>query len=176
MSAITHITSSKQLSGLLSSNAGKLAVIDFHATWCGPCHAIAPRYEALSKQYTDVLFLKCDVDAVREVAREYMVSAMPTFIFLKNGQKVATVRGADVRGIENALKTHSLPSSKAAFTGKGQTLGGSSPVASEPAAVTSTGPDPLAWFNNLDPQVRLFGGLIIAYLVFWYFFSPASKA
>ncbi|KZO96329.1 thioredoxin-domain-containing protein [Calocera viscosa TUFC12733] len=174
MSTITHITSSKQLSGLLSANAGKLAVIDFHATWCGPCHAIAPRYEALSKQYTDALFLKCDVDACREVAREYMITAMPTFIFLKNGQKVATVRGADVRGIESALRTHSAPTSGGAFTGKGQTLGGDSPSASTPATASSTGPDPFAWFKNMDPQVRLFGGLIVAYLVFWWFFSPSS--
>ncbi|KZT62661.1 thioredoxin-domain-containing protein [Calocera cornea HHB12733] len=176
MSTITHIKSGKQLSGLLSANAGKLAVIDFHATWCGPCHAIAPRYEALSKQYTDALFLKCDVDACREVAREYMVTAMPTFIFLKNGKKVATVRGADVRGIESALKTHSTPSTSAAFTGKGQTLGGADPAPSPAVAAPSGGPDVLAWFNNLDPQARLFGGLILAYLVFWYFFSPSGSA
>ncbi|EJU02574.1 thioredoxin-domain-containing protein [Dacryopinax primogenitus] len=175
MSTITHITSSKQLSTLLSANNGKLAVIDFHATWCGPCHAIAPRYEALSKQYTDALFLKCDVDACRDVARDYMITAMPTFVFLKNGQKVATVRGADVRGIETALRQHSLPSSGTAFSGKGQTLGGpdASPTAA-PDTASSQAPDPWAWFNNLDPQVRLFGGLIAAYLVFWWFFSPKS--
>ena len=43
---------------------------------CGPCHAIAPVYEALSKQYTNVNFLKCDVDAARDVAQEYGISAM----------------------------------------------------------------------------------------------------
>ncbi|KAF8975383.1 thioredoxin-like protein, partial [Cyathus striatus] len=51
-------------------------VIDFHATWCGPCHAIAPTFEALSKQHKNVNFLKCDVDAARDVASLYSVSAM----------------------------------------------------------------------------------------------------
>lgn len=43
---------------------------------CGPCHAIAPAFEALSKQYANVNFLKCDVDAARDVAARYTVSAM----------------------------------------------------------------------------------------------------
>lgn len=43
---------------------------------CGPCHAIAPTFEALAKQYKNVNFLKCDVDAARDVASLYSVSAM----------------------------------------------------------------------------------------------------
>lgn len=43
---------------------------------CGPCHAIAPVFEKLAKQYTNVNFLKCDVDAVKEIAQEYRVTAM----------------------------------------------------------------------------------------------------
>jgi len=144
-------------------------------TWCGPCHAIAPKYEAFSKQYTGAVFLKCDVDACREVAREYMVTAMPTFVFLKSGQKVATVRGADVRGIESALRTYSSPSSSsAAFSGKGQTLG-SATTPSAPAAAPGGGAGDLkAWFGALDPQVKLFGGLVLAYVVFWWFFSAKA--
>ena len=82
------------LSELTSSSLNQ-QVVDFHATWsvflkmsdqmctgnehlcrCGPCHAIAPAYEALSKQYLSVNFLKCDVDAAQDVARRYAVSAM----------------------------------------------------------------------------------------------------
>jgi len=43
---------------------------------CGPCHMIAPAFEALSKKYTNVNFLKCDVDAARDVAARYSISAM----------------------------------------------------------------------------------------------------
>ena len=43
---------------------------------CGPCHAIAPKFESLAKEYKNVNFLKCDVDAAQDVAQEYKVSAM----------------------------------------------------------------------------------------------------
>ena len=56
---------------------------------------IAPKYEALSKQYTNVNFLKCDVDAVQEIAQQYSVTAMPTFVFLKGAAEVDRIRGAN---------------------------------------------------------------------------------
>lgn len=46
---------------------------------CGPCHAIAPAYESLSKQYPNVNFLKCDVDVATDVASRYSISAMQVF-------------------------------------------------------------------------------------------------
>ncbi|KAF8598392.1 thioredoxin-like protein [Ceratobasidium sp. AG-I] len=95
--SITHLTSLSHLSTILEGAKSQLVVIDFHATWCGPCHQIAPRYESLAKTHPQVQFLKCDVDAVQEIAKKYSISAMPTFIYLKNGKQVDMVRGADVR-------------------------------------------------------------------------------
>lgn len=91
-------------------------------------HQIAPKYEAFSRQYTGVNFAKCDVDKAQDVAQKYGISAMPSFVFIKNGQKVDLIRGADPRGLENAIKKHSegVTGSAVAFSGKGQTLGGSS--------------------------------------------------
>ncbi|EIM92192.1 thioredoxin-domain-containing protein [Stereum hirsutum FP-91666 SS1] len=164
--SITHITSLSQLNGILSKSKDKLSVIDFHATWCGPCHAIAPHYESLSKKYTNVNFLKCDVDAAKEVASSYSVSAMPTFVFLKGSTKVDQVRGADRNGIERALAKHSSGSTSSAFAGQGQTLGSSS--SSSPSPAKADGPSPANAFTNLDPQVKVLLGLIGAYLLFWY--------
>lgn len=67
---------------------GKLILIDFHALWCGPCKMIAPELAKMAVENPDVVFLKVDVDEVDELAQEYGISAMPTFIFLKNGEKV----------------------------------------------------------------------------------------
>ncbi|KAH9997752.1 thioredoxin-domain-containing protein [Russula compacta] len=161
--AITHITSLAQLDAILDKSHTKLTVIDFHATWCGPCHAIAPTYEALCKKYTNVNFLKCDVDAAQDIAGRYAISAMPTFVFLKGQTKVDQVRGANKAGIENALRKHSSGSTSAAFLGSGQTLGGSSTAA--PPSRNDGLEAPLV---NLDPQVKKLLYFFGAYLLFWY--------
>ncbi|PPQ99574.1 hypothetical protein CVT24_005362 [Panaeolus cyanescens] len=165
--SITHITSLTQLKGILSKSKDKLSVIDFHATWCGPCHAIAPTFEALSKKYTNVNFLKCDVDAAQEVAKEYSVSAMPTFIFLKGSTKVDQVRGANKSALESTISKHAT-SGSAAFQGRGQTLGGA-PAPPDIAGAANQQLGQLGeYWNKLDPQLRVFVGLIGLYAAFWY--------
>ncbi|ETW86958.1 thioredoxin [Heterobasidion irregulare TC 32-1] len=162
--SLTHVTTLSQLNGILSKSNDKLSVIDFHASWCSPCHAIAPTFEALSKKYTNVNFLKCDVDAARDVASQYSVSAMPTFVFLKGTTKVDQVRGADKNGIERALEKHSSGGSPAAFSGKGHTLAGSSSAPKRDIAAAAAIPS----FTNLDPQVKTLLFLVGAYVLFWY--------
>ncbi|KAF5747145.1 hypothetical protein HS088_TW06G01326 [Tripterygium wilfordii] len=72
----------------------QLVVVDFTATWCGPCRIIAPIFSELAKKFTNVIFLKVDVDELRTVAEEWSVEAMPTFIFLKEGKLVHKIVGA----------------------------------------------------------------------------------
>ncbi|TFK77400.1 thioredoxin-domain-containing protein [Pluteus cervinus] len=165
--SITHIASVSELNGILSKSKDKLSVIDFHATWCGPCHAIAPTFEALSKQYKDVNFLKCDVDAASDVAAVYSVSAMPTFIFLKGSAKVDQVRGANRSALEEALRKHSSSSSSsAAFSGRGQTLGGGPPPVADEIKTTINNASNTV--TNLDPQLKVVLLLLGAYGLFWY--------
>ncbi|KAI0274972.1 thioredoxin-like protein [Gloeopeniophorella convolvens] len=163
--SITHITSLSQLDAILDKSKSKLSVIDFHATWCGPCHAIAPTFEALSRQHKNVNFLKCDVDAAQDVARRYGVSAMPTFIFLKGQSQVDQVKGANRPALENAIRKYSSDTPSAAFSGKGQSLGISSSSASQPSRSFAGADGPL---TNLDPQVKKLLFFAAAYLLFWY--------
>jgi len=87
----THADLQKEL-----TDAGdKLVVIDFFAEWCGPCKGIAPVIQKWSEEQTDVVYLKVDVDDNEESAASYSVEAMPTFIFVKNGNKVDSVVGAN---------------------------------------------------------------------------------
>ena len=79
-------------------------VIDFFATWCGPCKRIAPAFEDLADKYFPVVtFLKVDVDQSAELVNTFDISAMPTFVFLKDGKIIKKVEGADIREINNGL-------------------------------------------------------------------------
>ena len=83
----------------LKDAGDKLVVIDFYATWCGPCKVIAPKVEEMSSSMSNVVFLKVDVDENEDAAGEYNISAMPTFIFMKNNAKVWVVQNCIIQYI-----------------------------------------------------------------------------
>merc|ERR1739848_238463 len=80
-------------------------VIDFTATWCGPCNYIAPIYEKLSTKYSNIKFYKVDVDDADEVSELAGISCMPTFQFFNGGQKVDELEGASQDELESKLKS-----------------------------------------------------------------------
>merc|ERR1712113_410159 len=72
----------------------KPVIIDFTATWCGPCKMIAPFFAELADKFTTIEFIKVDVDDLDDVAAECGISAMPTFQVWKGGAKVEEMVGA----------------------------------------------------------------------------------
>jgi len=92
---VVQVKDKAELQQHLSQAGGKLVVIDFFATWCGPCKMIGPVIEKMAGEMKDVVFLKVDVDESEDLAAEYSVQAMPTFVFLKNGSKVDSFSGAN---------------------------------------------------------------------------------
>lgn len=64
-------------------------LLDFWATWCGPCQRITPILEELSAERTDVKFCKIDVDQDPQLAVSYGVATIPTLILLKDGKEVS---------------------------------------------------------------------------------------
>ena len=88
------------------SIATGVSVVDFYATWCGPCKVIAPRVVEFSKQYPNATYLKVDVDELSDLAQEYGIRAMPTFMIFKDGEKVDELIGANPVKLEEKIKQY----------------------------------------------------------------------
>lgn len=72
-----------------------LAIVDFWATWCGPCQIIAPVIEQLAQEYEGKLRVgKLDVDANQQTAVRFNVRSIPSILFFKDGKLVDTIVGA----------------------------------------------------------------------------------
>ncbi|MBR3610495.1 MAG: thioredoxin [Oscillospiraceae bacterium] len=73
-------------------------IVDFWATWCGPCKMIAPAVDQLADElYGKITVGKIDVDECREIAMEYGVMSIPTLIYFKNGIEVKRFTGVQTK-------------------------------------------------------------------------------
>lgn len=102
---LLHVTDA-DFNDVVSKNA--LALIDFWASWCGPCRALAPTIEELAKDYAGrALVGKLDVDENPATAERFQVFSIPTVLIMKNGREVERIVGCVPKDqIETALKKH----------------------------------------------------------------------
>ena len=84
----------------------EIALIDFYASWCGPCKKIAPDIEALAEQYEgQVIVGKVDVEEAIDLAAKFKIRNVPTILFIKNGEVVDKQVGATTKDkFEEKLK------------------------------------------------------------------------
>ena len=71
-----------------------LVFVDFWATWCGPCRAFGPTFEAASEENPDIVFVKVDIDANQDLASAAGIQSVPTLMIAKQGQIIFKQAGA----------------------------------------------------------------------------------
>lgn len=76
-----------------AQNSGETWIIDFWASWCGPCKKLAPIYEEVSEEIEDVNFGKVNMEENSSLATKYNVQALPTLVIIKDGDIVAKNEG-----------------------------------------------------------------------------------
>ena len=77
-------------------NSNQKVIVDFFATWCGPCQKVLPIIEELSAEYEGrVIIGKCDVDGNNDIVAQYRVRNIPTVLFIKNGELLDKLVGAN---------------------------------------------------------------------------------
>ena len=86
----------------------KPLMVDFWATWCGPCRILSPTVDEIADEYADrITVAKCNVDDAEEIAMQYRIMIIPTLIFLKGGEvvdkRVGVVSKDEIVSIINSL-------------------------------------------------------------------------
>ena len=89
--AILHITKENYEELVLKSE--KTVLLDFWATWCGPCRMVAPIVEQIAEEFDDILVGKIDVDTEMELAASFRIVSIPTLVVMKDGQVANTAVG-----------------------------------------------------------------------------------
>ncbi|XP_006876299.1 PREDICTED: thioredoxin domain-containing protein 2 [Chrysochloris asiatica] len=88
------IQNKEDFEAVLKEAGEKLVVVDFFATWCGPCKIIKPLFNALSYKYDDVVFLEVNADECEELTKDCGIMCLPTFQFYRKEEKVGEFCGA----------------------------------------------------------------------------------
>lgn len=110
--AIQVVTDANFVGSVLG--ADKPVLVDFWATWCGPCLQMAPAVSQLADEYKDrAIVAKVDVDKNPEISKEYDISAIPTFVVFHRGEVVMRYTGSTtIKGLRSMLDKRLTASSK----------------------------------------------------------------
>lgn len=102
---VIHIETRDELKDMLTGHKHKHVLLQFFATWCGPCVVIGPYLERMANEYEDnLVVLKVDVEKLPELADKYNISALPAFLIIKNKSTLKHFVGNDEAKVLSALR------------------------------------------------------------------------
>lgn len=111
--SVIHISSVEEFKKEILEYKG-VSVVDFRAERCGPCRMLGPIIEQLGEEHKDVKIAKVDVDKQQELASTFQVSSIPVVYFIKNGQVVDKVIGANPATVyKERIAQHTAPTKAA---------------------------------------------------------------
>ncbi len=79
-------------------------IIKAETSWCGPCKAVKPKYEQMAQKYSNAVFSAFDVDEQTDIAEQFSISAMPTFIVVKGRDIIKRIEGIDLQIIQQTIE------------------------------------------------------------------------
>lgn len=101
--SVISVNSSNFSQEVLQSD--KPVLVDFFATWCGPCKMLSPIVDELANEHEEIKVCKLDVDNSQDLAQQFQVMSIPTLILFKNGQAVSKVIGLQSKAaLEQLIK------------------------------------------------------------------------
>lgn len=109
LSRVLHVATDREYEEILRSVTEKLVVVDFHATWSGPCLAMSKVYQKFSREYLNCIFLKVDVTDHVKTANDCGIATVPTYQFYINGIKQAEFSGASEAKLRDMINRFQEP-------------------------------------------------------------------
>ncbi|KAM7347482.1 thioredoxin-2-like [Cochliomyia hominivorax] len=106
-SLIKTIENRQEFENLLQTLKDKFIIVEFFAKWCGACKILAMKFQELAENYQEKLqVFKIDIDDLEELAIEYDVTVMPSFMIMKNGLKLEQYEGSKPEQFDNMVKKY----------------------------------------------------------------------
>lgn len=100
---LIHLEKNQDFKNLIKEG---VTLVDFYATWCGPCKMLAPQLEQLAEKRQDINVIKIDVDQHEELAAEFNIRVVPTLILFKDGANINVSSGfKTAAALENLINT-----------------------------------------------------------------------
>ncbi|XP_017030382.1 thioredoxin-2 [Drosophila kikkawai] len=104
---VSLVKDKAELDMRMSGALKKIVILDFFANWCGPCKVCAPKLNVLADQYSEhVMILKVNVDENEDIAEDFNITSMPTFILIKEGEVLDTIIGANMDKLKKSMDKH----------------------------------------------------------------------